>query len=130
MGHSDNKPECYGDEDYFDPDDDDCAACAVSQSCGIRVSRAAHGTRSRYATRQSSRPLSRPNPTRAVTPQRTRKNEIQRVIDEPDDDTSFAKILMHNTGLEVIQSMVDELGNSIRHIPRIDYGKYFERKKK
>ena len=121
MGYSDTKPECYGDEDYYAPDDDECSSCAVKASCGIRVSRMSK-QKNVYSNRSTNRS--------ATSIQRTQKNEIQRIVEEPDEDTSFAKILMHNTGLEVIQSMVDELGNSIRHIPRIDYGKYFDRKKK
>lgn len=121
MGYSDNKPGCYGDEEYFDPDDDECDSCAVKQSCGIRVSRMKKQTNPSY--RSTSSQYSKPSTSR-------QKNEIQRIVEDPEDGVSFGKILMHNTGVEVLQSIVDELSNSIRHVPRMDYGKYFDRKKK
>lgn len=132
MSYSDNKPECYGDEDYYDPDDKSCKDCGVFNSCGIRASRAARagattGSRS-YTRPQTTTPASNTAHTR--TTQTTAAAKIKRTEVEPDENASFGGILLHNTGLEVLQTVVDELGNSIRQIPRIDYGTYFERRKK
>lgn len=124
MGYSDNRPGCYGDEDYFDPDDSECKSCGVMQSCSVRASRAARSRPSESSRRSTT------SATRSIQKTTPRKTQIEKIIEEPDDNATFGKILLHNTGLEVMQAVVDELGNSIRHIPRVDYGKYFERKKK
>lgn len=61
----------------------------------------------------------------------SKKNTQKQIqIIEPDDDITYGKLLLHNTGLEVVQAIVDEISNSVRHIPRLDYGKYFDRRKK
>lgn len=125
MSYLDNKPDCYGDEDYYDEDDEDCQACQVRKACSIRASRGSRTSTSRTYTRSYTR-----TPTPKTTAVTKKQNKVAKIIEDPSDDTTFAKILLHNTGLEVLQTMVDELGNSIRHIPRIDYGKYFDRKKK
>tara|TARA_R110001606_G_C14984068_1_gene604801 strand:+ start:194 stop:568 length:375 start_codon:yes stop_codon:yes gene_type:complete len=124
MGYTNEKPDCYGDEDYYDPDDNACKDCSVFQSCGIRSSRSSR----RSATPRVTASTSTDRNYRLATTKK--KGEIARVMDDPGDDSTFANILLHNTGLEMMQTVVDEIGNSIRHIPRLDYGKYFERKKK
>jgi len=125
MGYSNEKPDCYGDEHYYSPDDEECRECAVSSSCSIRAAR-----RSSRSSPSSSRYSSSKPATVHKQQSSSKPTNVKRTVDEPEEGDTFAKILLHNTGLEVIQTMVDELGNSIRHIPRVDYGKYFERKKK
>lgn len=131
MEYSKQKPDCWGDPDCYEPNDDECNQCKMQHSCGIRVS-----SKSSYASRRQSttsrgsldhRGSSTKNrlPTRVT---QTPKPEIVRA--EPEDDVSFGKLLLHNTGLEVLQTTIDELSNSVRAIPRYDYGKFFERKKK
>ena len=129
MGYTNQKPECYGDPELYDPDDDECSGCGVNHSCSIRAQRKAKSTRPSYTSR--NRQLSSTSTQENVSSTSlAQSRKLPRVEREPNHDITFSKILMHNTGLEVLQTVVDELSSSIRHIPRLDYGRYFERKKK
>ena len=128
-----HKPECYGDPYQFDLDDPGCEECSYQQSCSIRCNR---NSRSRQASSSySSRQSFRSSESRKYLPssKRTEKKSKSRtevITAEAEEDDTFMSILMHNAGLEAMQSMVDELGNSIRHIPRKSYNSIWKRTKR
>ena len=113
------RPECYGDPDYYDPDDHSCSDdCAFFQSCGIRVARANSANSRRSLT-----------PKNKTTRQQVIKKQKAEIIVEPETEDSYFSVLAYNSALEAIQAMADELSNSVRHVPRKSYGPIFNRKK-
>ena len=124
------KPECYGDTDYYDPDDDTCQECAYIDGCGIRAARTA-----RTSNRRS--PYKNTTYNRTSSSVSSNKNSIQRskanqkiTIIEADEQDTFQSTLAHNAALEAMQAVVDEVANSIRHIPRKSYNNLWKRNKK
>ena len=131
MEYSKQKPDCWGDPDCYEPDDDECKQCRVQQSCGMKSSSKRTPTARHTPTTRHSSFQSRTNRSQSTTSiSRTVQPKPEIVRAEPEEDVSFGKLLLHNTGLEVLQTTIDELSNSVRAIPRYDYGKFFERKKK
>lgn len=133
------KPECYGDYQYYDPEDQECQDCAFIDACGIRARRSMRmHSESKSREQTSSRaprmqPAERQQPTRAITTSRrgnvTKQTETQ-VFTEPGDKDTYWSVLSHNAGLEAVQAMFDELSNSVRHIPRKSYSELWKRPKK
>lgn len=121
----DDREACYGDEDYYDPDDRVCKDCNYFKSCGIKVKNA---QRRSTTTRTTSYRNSRRTPTTTRTLTTAKAKQTPVVIDES-EDTTFTEALMHNASIEAIQAMVDELSNSIKHIPRKSYKNAWKRKK-
>jgi uncharacterized membrane protein YqiK len=117
------RPECYGDIDYYDPDDEACTEnCAYFQSCGIRVARSNNQSKKRELKAQTRIPNKQSN--------RVAKKQEPTIIIEPEENDSYFSVLTYNSAIEAVQAMADELSNSIRYIPRKGYGNIFNRKKK
>ena len=118
-------PECHGDDDYYDDDDRTCKDCAYQRSCALKVRKLT--TTTTKSSFRSSLPSKRNGGiTKRSNTVSTKKPDV--VIEE-DDDASFTGALVHNASIEAMQAMVDELANSIRHIPRKSYKNTWKRKK-
>lgn len=131
------KPECFGDPDYYDPTDKLCnTECSFYTACGIRSSRSGDAARRYIQNRVQNTPSATPAATPYV-PQRTTntpatvvdKTKIATIVEDCQETDTFTSILMHNASLEALQAIVDELGNSIKQIPRKSYTNLYKRKK-
>lgn len=116
-----DKPECYGDPDQYDPDDEGCDECAYSAGCSIR-------SRRNRAPVSVNRTSSRSSPVRMQHKHSTTKNQVVSTTEAEDEDT-YLSVLSHNAGIEAIQAIFDELANSVRHVPRKTYTNIWRRKK-
>lgn len=118
-------PPCHGDDDYYDDTHETCTSCTYNKSCALKIRRQANLANNKTKTSTSSRfvSTSRTESNRIVP----KKKEEVAIIE--DDDCTFTSALMHNASIEAMQAMVDELANSIRHIPRKSYKNTWKRKK-
>lgn len=130
---STERPDCYGDEDYYDPDDPECRRCHCRSSCSLVIQRRKSQARTSTRTR-----------TKSVDRRRSRKEEkeeaalIQR-MDEYDevevlDTDTFGSVVVHNATLNAVQATLDTVSHGWRQIPRKSYSNLFHteraRKKK
>ena len=127
-GSSSSKPDCYGDEDYYDRDDATCRACTSNTTCGLVVRRkmkkaentAPHRSRAATTRRESSsrKPAARP------------RREAQEMID-PGEGETFGEVALYNSAVEASQGFLDTIASAWSHVPRKSYkGNIFNRKKK
>lgn len=132
------KPECFGEEELYDPDDRLCRDCGFEAACSYKVKQESNTTNSErllgktsYQNR-SSRTSSYLNKLRSQRESKevsVRKQEHKVVQVEAEEEDTFTSVLMHNASLEAVQAMVDELSNSIKEIPRKSYKNLWKRKK-
>ena len=122
----DGIPECHGDEDYYDDTDRTCKDCNYARSCALKVRRISNKTPSK---RSGSFVSSSRRNTSVVKSTKSVPTKNPEVVIEEDDDATFTGALVHNASIEAMQAMVDELANSIRHIPRKSYKNTWKRKK-
>ena len=125
-----SRPECYGDEHEYEPSSRFCEDCSFKTSCGLKIrnaasKRSATTTTTRRLTSSSRRTNNRFTTSTQIT---KNKNNTPTTIEE-DNEVSFTGALVHNASIEAMQAMVDELSNSIRHIPRKSYKNTWKRKK-
>lgn len=121
-----SKPECYGDEDYYDRDDRTCRACPSVTTCGLVIRR-------KQKREENSAPIARRNsPTGGKTPTKRTKigsHSLSEVDPEPGD--TFGEVALHNSSLNALQGFVDTISDAVSHIPRKRYtGNIFGRGKK
>ena len=118
---STERPDCYGDEDYYDPDDPECRRCHCRSSCSLviqrRKSQARTSTRGRTRTRERKR-------------EKGEETAIIRSIDEyPEGSVSetdtFGSVVVHNATLNAVQATLDTVSHGWRQIPRKSYGNLF-----
>jgi len=110
------KPECYGDEDYYDPSDTTCRRCPVKGTCRVLVERRSKSSdRNAITTTKSSR-------TGSSVP----RKQASVVVDHEEDD-SFMGVLGHNSMLNAGQGFVDTLSEAVSSIPRKKYPNPFSR---
>ena len=120
-------PECHGDDDYYDDDDRTCKDCHYQKSCALKIrTRGSRSTKTSFRTSSSYSPSNRSSITRSSKNVPSKKPDV--TIEE-DSDATFTGALVHNASIEALQAMVDELSNSIRHIPRKSYKNTWKRKK-
>jgi len=117
-------PECYADENEYDPESRYCGECPYRNSCGLKIRNANKKTTTRTTRSLKSNNRFVSSSTKVVK----KSKDIPVTIDE-DDEVSFTGALVHNASIEAMQAMVDELSNSIRHIPRKSYKNTWKRKK-
>ena len=121
------RPPCFGDGDYYDEEDDTCRDCAVEGACLLKVKRAGRSKLSDIKKQTRERRNFRTTPIKSTSIQAQRKEEVVEV--EPAEDDSYFSVLTHNASIEALQSVCDELANSVRQIPRKSYSGVFKRKK-
>jgi hypothetical protein len=130
------RPECYGDPDTYDDDDDDCQECPAQASCLNIVKRkdrlAAQNvqvSRSRIPNPRTTLSSNR-GPPASTALSRRKKDEVavaelmvapDSKREEPYDDDTWLDAFRMNAFLGTAQTLVDELGHGIRSIPRVKY---------
>ena len=123
---SDNNPDCYGDEDYYDRDDPECRRCPKYSMCGViinrRKSRAARASTSRSLTsRNDRRPRGKKDePTNDIA--QRMGNYIEQDVGESD---TFTSVLIYNASLNGVQGMLDTASHAWGQIPRKSYANVF-----
>lgn len=132
------KPECFGDDESYDPYLRMCRDCAYERACSHKVSQESNTTNterllgksfsSNRSTRTSSY-LDRIRDQRQSKQVITKKQEHKIIQVDAEEEDTFTSVLMHNVSLEAVQAMVDELSNSIKEIPRKSYKNLWKRKK-
>jgi hypothetical protein len=127
-GSSSSKPDCYGDEDYYDRDDSTCRACASNTTCGLVVRRklkkeeSSSPSRARTATTRAGASPRKP----AARPRR----EAQETID-PGEGETFGEVALYNSATEAAQGFLDTIASAWSHVPRKTYkGNIFGGRKK
>ena len=129
-----DEPECYGDSEFYDIDDRDCQTCLAFEACGIKVQRlrerSLNNARRNFNTRGNT--SYRREPTPSYKQQSVRRHEPKNdpLIENCTDEDTFFSVLTHNASLEALQSVFDELSNSVRNIPRKSYKYLWTRKKR
>lgn len=118
-------PPCHGDEDYYDDTDKTCKSCAYNKSCALKIRRQANFSNNKPKTITTTK-LASTSQTESSRLVPKKKDEVA-IVEE--DGISFTDALMHNASIEAMQAMVDELANSIRHIPRKSYKNTWKRSK-
>lgn len=128
------RPDCYGDEDYHDPDDPECRRCHCRSSCSLVIQRRKSQARTSTRTR-----------TKSGERRRTRREEreeetalIQRMEEYPEGEVletdTFGSVVIHNATLNAVQATLDTVSHGWRQIPRKSYSNLFHtersRKKK
>tara|TARA_Y100000034_G_scaffold134265_1_gene202193 strand:- start:927 stop:1307 length:381 start_codon:yes stop_codon:yes gene_type:complete len=112
------RPECYGDEDYYDPADAECQACEYKTTCSVIVRRRANQARQRTTD------------IRSTTKKKLHRSEYREVpYEDPSQDTSFQGALGHNASVNGVQALADTFAEAMRSIPRLKYPNPFRRKK-
>ena len=128
------RPDCYGDEDYYDPDDPECRRCHSRSSCSLVIQRRKSQARTSQRTRSRSNSLSR-TPSR----ERTSSTEVElvRALDSyPEGETlendTFSSVVIHNATLNAVQATLDTASHAWSQIPRKGYQNLFhsERRRK
>jgi hypothetical protein len=104
------KPECYGDTDYYDISHPTCQDCAYKGTCRLKVEA---GRRSSQTSSTAYRPAHKP----ANTPPPSRN----KVYDEPEENDTFTGVLAYNTGLNAVTTMAETLTEALAGIPRKKY---------
>lgn len=128
------RPDCYGDEDYYDPDDPECRRCHCRASCSLVIQR-----------RQSQARTSTRGRTKTANLRESRKEEkqeetalIKRIDEYPEEEIletdTFGSVVIHNATLNAVQATLDTVSHGWSQIPRKSYKNLFHseraRKKK
>jgi len=118
---STERPDCYGDEDYYDPDDPECRRCHCRSSCSLviqrRKSQARTSTRGRTRTRERRR--EKEEETAII---RSMDEYPERLVSETD---TFGSVVIHNATLNAVQATLDTVSHGWRQIPRKSYSNLF-----
>lgn len=126
-GSSSGRPECYGDEDYYDRDDRTCRACPSNTTCGLVVRRKMKNAESppKRAHSRSGRA-----PTKKDLPSR-RREEVPTLEIDPEEGETFGEVALYNSATEAAQGFLDTIANAWSHRPRKTYkGNIFGGRKK
>lgn len=115
----DERPECYGDEDTYDPGDSTCRSCEWRPGC-----RVAQENERRRAGRRSLSSRNKRNNKRG-SKRDNRSNRQHDRIERHTPGVSFWGALGKNMFLEGAQGWVDELSYGVSRIPREDYSAAF-----
>lgn len=105
------KPECYGDVDYYDGSHPTCQECAYKGTCRIKIETARRNSQS-GSTQPAHRPGYKPPNT---PPARTK------VYEEPEGNDTFTGVLAYNAGLNAVTTMAETLTEALAGIPRKKY---------
>lgn len=138
---STNKPDCFGDEDYYDPDDQHCRQCTCKFACELKIRRLKQGARVQES-RDWRKGTSSKDP-RVKSKKRKReelvalgRQDLDEYQEEEAEETdTFASALIHNASLNAIQASLDTASHAWAQIPRKGYQNVFhsarnKRKKK
>jgi len=122
------KPDCYGDPEVFDPDDDDCDRCPWRAACKVVIDRKSK-TRSRSRSNRRSRSSRDDRDDRDSRIIKRRGSTSVREA-PPDEDDTWSSVLGYNAMVEAAQGMADELSNAVGHIPRKRYPNILAKRKR
>jgi hypothetical protein len=112
------KPPCYGKEEYYDITDSTCRACKFSGTCRIKV-KAAQGSRGHTTDAHPERAVGHVVPGRSVPVP----------SEDPDSGDSFVSVLTYNSGLNAATAMSETLTQALGGIPRKRYPSFSKRSK-
>lgn len=116
---SEEKPSCYGEEDYYDITDSTCRACKFKGTCRIKVQASNSG--------RSSHP-GQPRPTTGKGHAVSSRTVPVPAEDHGDDD-SFMGVLTYNSSLNAATAMSETLTQALSGIPRKRYPSFSKRRK-
>ena len=123
-----DRPECHGDEDYYDPDDSTCRQCEYRGTCQVLVRKAKEKTRKARAREAIDK--ARAAKAGAKTPARSSNGVIRTTnrdfeLEEAEEDDTFTSVLTHNAALNALQGAADTFSDAISNIPRKSYTNVF-----
>jgi hypothetical protein len=104
------KPECYGDADYYDGSHPICQECAYKGTCRLKVE----------SNRRSSQTPATNYPRPGQKPPNAPAAKA-RVYEEPEGNDSFTGVLAYNAGLNAVTTMAETLTEALAGIPRKKY---------
>jgi hypothetical protein len=111
-GHNE-RPECYGDPDYYDITDDTCKNCRWKGTCRLKIS----------ALERDRRPASSSSSVTTTTtsaiPQRSAVKG--KIYEDAGEEDTFTSVLAHNASLNAITAMSETLTDALSQIPRKKY---------
>ena len=114
----DERPDCYGDEETYDPGDSACRSCEWRPGCRV----AQENERRRDGRRKLSSRNKRGNKRGTKDNRRSKQHER---IERHTPGVTFWGALGKNMFLEGAQGWVDELSFGVSRIPREDYSAAF-----
>lgn len=113
---TEEKPGCYGDEDYYDITDSTCRACRYKGTCRIKV-QAAQSGKGRDA------PLARKKGHSVAG------RSVPSPTEDHDEDDTFMGVLSYNSSLNAATAMSETLTQALSGIPRKRYPSFRKRRK-
>lgn len=114
---SEEKPGCYGDEDYYDITDKTCRECRYKGTCRIKVQAAKNGRR-----RES------PTPSGKVAHKGAGRS-VPAPTEDADENDTFMSVLTYNSSLNAATAMSETLTQALSGIPRKKYPSFRKRRK-
>jgi hypothetical protein len=122
---SSSKPECFGDLEAYDPNDETCQDCVMQRSCRIIVDRkmerdVATARERRGTTASTTTPTHRSGVTqrqdsRGVIPMKDEYRE------EPKEGDSILVAFVYNGVLSATESVLREAAYGVGSLPKIRY---------
>ena len=110
-GHNE-RPECYGDPDYYDITDDTCKNCRWKGTCRLKIS----------ALERDRRPTSSVSTVTAVQPVTSKRSAVKgKIYEDAGEEDTFTSVLAHNASLNAITAMSETLTDALSQIPRKKY---------
>lgn len=124
-----SRPDCYGEEDVYDPDDEECRQCPHKSPCSLVITRREAQARREITSRNSQRDRDR---------RKERKEKVGALIrsvedfpvGEPEEGDTFSTALVYNASLNALQGMVDTASHAVGQIPRKPYNMFTSLRKK
>ena len=121
---STNRPDCFGDEEYFDIDDQHCRQCPSKMACQLKITRRAQSKRGSYSPAKSKKEKKKDEVVRG-------RQDMSRYTEvEPEEGDTFASALIHNASLNAIQASLDTISHGWSEIPRKSYHNIFHSARK
>jgi|SaaInlStandDraft_7_1057024.scaffolds.fasta_scaffold00038_32 hypothetical protein len=113
--HTEEKPGCYGEEDYYDITDSTCRACRYKGTCRIKVQAG-----------KSGRSRDTPGPKKGHP---TNGRSVPVPTEDPDEGDTFVSALTYNSSLNAATAMSETLTQALSGIPRKRYPSFRKRRK-
>jgi len=125
-------PDCFGDEDYYGPEDRECKRCEFRVACSSNIRKEKKAAVSRRI-RNRANATTRTRKSRTSVQRRQQSEETGVVVSrdvgsyievESAEEDTFASAVMHNASLNAAQGIADTISQAISHIPRKRYNMF------
>jgi len=125
-----SKPECFGDVEVYDTDDEECQDCPVKAACRVVVDKKIDREleevgEERRKKRKKRKELQR----RRESSGNNETEEEWEEWEEPEKGATFGEALAHNSFLSATSAVLREADRGVRSIPKLRYPTPWRRRK-